>query len=394
MRLVNLFRYLDQALFAAILFSINLLTPYLVEIELAAEILYLSSWVMLWGAISVAFFGIPMVATVSEGESWKAREILIFYLLLSAVFFSVLWFLIKIGLVNSKVITSVVFFAIAWGFADLLRRSFLIKGGVTKSLVVALICVLSVLVGLFYLYFSQIGNMLWIVGSVGPSALIILFLLNRVHVNGDVNKRTFRQICKHSKDLLRTGSYNFLSYLLVWTATQGLFVFFFQTVDASVFVDQKWVFSLFGLYGILMVVQENRFQPAYSKAFSLNNTDQVAELDKKIKYENSIMLYAGIITGIAIYVFSNSYPISLIFLVVMFRQVFGNAKRFVYVMRGDNQYKQVMFSHFFACLVSYAVSLLLIGSYDYAISLGLVGYAATFYTLTFLSCNKIKRMKC
>lgn len=394
MSLIGLFRYLDQALFAAIIFSINLITPYLVEMELAAEILYLSSWVMLWGVFSVAFFGMPMVATVLKGENWKAREILTFYLLSSMICFSVLWLLIIIGLVNSKVITSVVFFAIAWGFADLLRRSYLIKERVTKSLVVALICVLSVLMGLFYLYFFPMDNVLWIVGSLGPSVLIILFLLNRAHVNADVNKRNFRQICGHAKALLRNGLYNFLSYLLVWMATQGVFVFFFKMVDASFFVEQKWVFSLFGLYGVLMVVQENRFQPMYTEAFSLNDAERVEELDRKIKLENLIMLCAGVATGIALYVFSNSYPITLIFLVVLYRQVFGNAKRFVYVMRGGNQYKQVMLSHFFACLVCYVVTLFLIGIYDYAITFGLVGYAVTFYGLTFFHCNKIKGVKC
>jgi len=391
----KLYRYIDQGLFAVILFSINLITPYLVDVEATAEILYLSSWVMLWGAFSVSFFGVPIIATVSDEGDWKVRELLLLYLLFSVACFVGLLTLVLTDFISQKNILSVFLFSILWAFSDLFRRSFLRKGKVVESLLLSLVGLISTFMGLCALFFFDKSSLIWEIGGLGLCATLVLFFFGLKRRCADKCKRTLSQSFQHGRSCFQAGSYTFLSYFLAWLATQGLFIVFFQTAGPEVFVEQKWLFSLFGVFGVFMMVQENKFQPEFSQAISLNDSSRILSLDRDVKTENLLMLYAGAIIGIFLCIFSASYSVLLVFLMLVYRQVFGNAKRFVYHLRGYGYYKQIMLSNLFACLASYSVSFYFSkGGYDYAISFGLVVYAMIFYGLIFLFFKKQMSEKC
>ena len=111
-------------------------------------------------------------------------------------------------------------------------------------------------------------------------------------------------------NIYRNGFYSLGSFLIMWCATQGVFVVFYGDIDDTAFVEQKLLFSVLGFFNIIMIVQENKYQPLYAKSIVNSNIEILNNYDKAVNRESYILLFFCSLIVVIFYISGYEFYIS------------------------------------------------------------------------------------
>ena len=327
-------QYVDQGVYSLSTLLLSLLAPVFFSSEKSAEILYLISFLLLFLAATTAIFTTQMLSMHDEKKESVEKVFKLFFLtLLIACFITFIW-QVLLGLENSF------FFYFSYIFCaiDFLRRVFIRQGKELWSLYISISC--FVFVPTSY-YISSISDISFWKIAFFPALTIVLcsFLFY-------ISFFSFRVV--YSKSFIKVFSKNgFLaltSFFLVWCTTQGIFVILYDSVENSIFVQQKLIFSVLGFFNIIMIVQENRFQPLYTYSFIHGDIKKIKILDKSVNIESHILFSLCIFLSILFYIFSMSFYFYFL-LFSIFRYFIGLSKAPVYYFRAAGKYVYLVLSN-------------------------------------------------
>lgn len=368
----SFFRYFDQGLIALIVLAINLIPPQISSSETASHILYQASWILLGSSIAAALFGVPIMAIANSVNADVIQKCASMHTIILAA----LTPLIAVAYYIDSTTGSFLVFACIWATIELMRKSALSGNRVASSLFTSLLCMVAITCAMTGLYLTQSITVFWLIAAAINLPFCLYYLANNLRLKS-VSKQT-----ASTSSILQAGVQSSLSFILVWLSTQGLFILLYKFTDNSAFIEQKTLFSLLGVFTLLMTVQENRFQPLYRNIISKADATALSKIERSINVENSLIAIIALLTVIAWYFTTNTGGYTAIIMLYFYRLLFASAKKYVYFLRAQNLYRQIMLSNlaaFIAALIASAVTLKLS---PYAISYALAVYSVTFYLIT------------
>lgn len=344
MKILNLawkyLRYIDQAVYSLSTLLLSVLAPFFFSIGQAAEVLYLISYLLLFLAGTTAFFVTPILSIYDESNELVSKIFRIFSVLILFVFF--VTFIIG----NILVIEDIFFFYFAYSFCvlELLRRIFIRKNYNNYSFILSIGMFVLILISYCLAYINQ--NEFWKILFYFILCLIsigVYFYFKKIDCNVQIDNIFLKKI-------LKNGIYSLGSFFVMWCATQGIFVVFYEEIDNIVFVEQKLIFSILGFFNIIMIVQENKYQPLYSKSVIENNKKILQSYDKYVNYESYILLIFCFLLFFIFLFFDYQFYISF-FIFTIYRFLMGISKSKVYFLRAINGFRFLLISNIVALSV-------------------------------------------
>ena len=284
MKILNLalkyIKYIDQAIYSLSTLLLSVLAPFFFSVDRAAEILYLISFLLLFLAGTTAFFVTPILSIHDESNELVSKIFKTFSIFILSIFF------ITLLLSNIVFVRNIFFFYFAYSFCylELLRRIFIRKNYNNYSFILSIGMLVLILISYFLSSIIQID--FWEILFYFSFLLVssgVYFYFKNINCNV-VFDNTFL------KKIFRNGFLSLGSFAVMWCATQGVFVVFYNDMDNAIFVEQKLIFSLLGFFNIIMIVQENKYQPLYSKSIADSNLQLLEKYDKSVNYESYILL--------------------------------------------------------------------------------------------------------
>lgn len=385
MNLKRSLSYLDQGIASLVFFSLNVLPPLCMDSASAASVLYSASWAVLGVAFAQSLFGVPLLSTYRAGMEWIISEIAYFYI---ATVLAIGFCIILLDLyfcLFQRVSLGFFFFIFVSGGAEIARRGLLVQGKTSRSCCISVVYFSSIIVGVLAGSASNDAQWIWAIASALTGSYVFFIFTNDLLVFSRA-QRTLADVAFHLKSVLVQGSYSLLSFGIFWAGTQGLFIFFYDVTDANVFVQQKILFSIMGLSTVLMVVQENRFQPLYVLLVNKQDRTRLLAAAKEISKQNWLFIFATV-TVSTTYSLIEDYPLTVLALMILHRQVFGLAKEFVYFLRATLNHRAISISSSIACIACFFTAFTVNAYVPYAISYGLAAYGVAFY----ISCYIFKK---
>ncbi len=326
-RVTKYVRYVDQGLYSLSTLSLSLLAPVFFEAEKSAQILYLISFLLLFLAVTTAVFVTQLLSMHDEkNETVERISKLFFESILIAFTLTAGWHFF-VGLEDPF------FFYFSYLFCsiDFLRRLFIRRGEVLWSLCLSMGFMLIIPVA--YYLASNLDMNFWTVAFCLSLALILPFFCPYI--------RWFRYKIKYEKtfiiNFVKNGILALISFLLVWAVTQGIFVVFYSAVENYIFVQQKLIFSILGFFNIIMLVQENKYQPLYAASFSRKDLVSIKDFDKKVNLESHYLLLLCVSIFFMLYFFDFDFYIHFL-LFAIYRYFMSLSKRHVYYIRASGNY--------------------------------------------------------
>ena len=344
MKILNLawkyLNYIDQAVYSLSTLLLSVLAPFFFSVGKAAEVLYLISYLLLFLAATTAFFVTPILSIHDESNELVSKIFRIFSALILIVF------LVTLIVGNIFIIEDIFFFYFAYSFCvlELLRRIFIRKNYNNYSLMLSVGMLLLILISYILCSITKID--FWEI-----SFYFILFLTSMggyfyfktIDCNVGISNIFF-------KNILRNGFYSLGSFLVMWCATQGIFVVFYGDVDNTVFVEQKLIFSVLGFFNIIMIVQENKYQPLYSKSIVDSNVKILKSYDKRVNYESYILLIFCFLLFFVFLILDYKFYISFLIFAI-YRFLMGISKSKVYFLRAIGKFEFLLISNIVALSV-------------------------------------------
>lgn len=350
----KIIRYVDQILLAISMLAINIIIPIIFPEKISAQILFEASLVLLGSIISASAFGTPYAArpSSSAGDELNAIKLYLAYGAIVAAIAST----ISIFSGEKKIISFwVISFAYAWGAVDLLRRVALKTGKENISASISFFALISTTGAIIYSQFYNSYSYFWAAAAslLGIFCVASTYFLYR---KGAIYKGETGAIdyIKHT----RTGSIlTLFTYALGWLSTQGFFVAFKSSMNDAVFIETKWTFSLLGVFGIAMAVQENKYQPIISNCVSENNQENLSIARKKIIKENLVVSAIAVAVAATAITISPQISLLTVFLLLAHRQLFANSKYDTYVLRAKGKYREIFYAHIVICGLAFIFSI-------------------------------------
>ncbi|KXJ47581.1 hypothetical protein [Marinobacter sp. Hex_13] len=368
----SFFRYFDQGLIALIVLAINLIPPQISSSETASHILYQASWILLGSSIAAALFGVPIMAIANSVNANVIQKCAT----LHTVILAALTPLIAATYYIDSTTGSFLVFTCIWATIELMRKSALSGNRVASSLATSLVCVVAITCAMAGLYLTQSITAFWLIATAINLPLCLYYLASNLRF-----KSASKQAASTSA-ILKAGLQSSLSFILVWLSTQGLFILLYKFTDNSAFIEQKTLFSLLGVFTLLMTVQENRFQPLYRNIIFRVDAAALRKIERNINVENSLIAIIALFTVVAWYFATNTGGYIAIILLYFYRLLFASAKKYVYFLRARNLYRQILLSNLAAFIAALIASALIVAASPYAISYALAVYSVTFYLIT------------
>jgi hypothetical protein len=380
----TLLRYADQVLTTMVFLTINLASPYLFSEQMASRLLYESSWALLGAVIATAGFGTQFLARAGQRDRGDARNVLAAYGLTGIAVAALFLISQAADICAPGHLAGLVAFGYVWGACDLVRRIALSANRVALSAALSAASFVSVAGALGLA--SRVGHAELVWGAsftgVGLAICVALFVLWRYGLlQRDSDASLPRYLYATSRGSLTTLA----SYGLAWLATQGLFVLWYRKMSAAMFIETKWAFTLLGVFGVALAVQQNRYQPAISSAIFQTNRNRTTDLLVELRRENAFIgIFAVVVIAVAVYL-RPEIGLLTCALLLIYRQCFALSMTNVYVLRARGRFDSIMFSNAVACLVSYVSAYAAINFGLNAIAWGLATYGIGMYLMTI--CN-------
>lgn len=368
----SFFRYFDQGLIALIILAINLIPPQISSSETAAHILYQASWILLGSSIAAALFGVPIMAIANSDSANVIKKCTSMHITILAA----LTPLIAVAYYIDSATGSFLVFACIWATIELIRKSALSMNRIVSSLAISLGGVIAIASAMAGLYLTQSITVFWLIATALNLPLCLYYLISNL-----TPKAASEQPASTSV-ILKTGLQSSLSFILVWLSTQGLFILLYQFTDNSAFIEQKTLFSLLGVFTLLMTVQENRFQPLYRNIISKTDIVSLRKTERNIHFENTLIAVIALFTVLAWYFATDTGGYIAIILLYFYRLLFSAAKKFVYFLRAKNLHRQILLSNLAAFIAALIASAAMLKTSPYAISYALAVYSVVFYLVT------------
>lgn len=149
------------------------------------------------------------------------------------------------------------------------------------------------------------------------------------------------------KNIFRNGFLSLGSFAVMWCATQGVFVVFYNDMDNAIFVEQKLIFSVLGFFNIIMIVQENKYQPLYSKSIADSNLQLLEKYDKSVNYESYILFVFCFLFFVGFFILDYSFYLSF-FIFALYRFLMGISKKRIYFVRAIGKFEYLLASNIVA----------------------------------------------
>ncbi|VXA81322.1 membrane hypothetical protein [Acinetobacter sp. 8I-beige] len=344
MKILNLawkyLRYIDQAVYSLSTLLLSVLAPFFFSVGQSAEVLYLISYLLLFLAGTTAFFVTPILSIHDESNVLVSKIFRIFSALILFVF--ILTFIVG----NILIIKNIFFFYFAYSFCvlELLRRIFIRKNYNNYSFILSVGVLVLILIS--YFLSNIIHNDFWeilfyfilFLTSIG-----VYFYFKEIDCNVEISNIFL-------KNFLRNGIHSLGSFIVMWCATQGVFVVFYGSIDNAIFVEQKLIFSVLGFFNIIMIVQENKYQPLYSKSVAEGNMEILQSYDKHVNHESYILLTFCFLLFFIFYFFNYKFYISF-FIFAIYRFLMGISKSKVYFLRAIGRFEFLLISNIVALSV-------------------------------------------
>jgi len=369
------FRYFDQALYSLSTLLLSILAPLFFFKDKAAEILYLISFLLLFLASVTAFFVTPILSIYDESNNLVSKIFKLFFYVLIFCFLTVFSLEILLGIKN------IYFFYFSFLFCtiELLRRIFIRKEFYVYSFLLS--SGMFILFPLAYFissyYFFDFWELLFYL-SFFLALLGSLIYKKNISVRVTLDKIFLNKI-------LEIGFFSIGSFFLMWCATQGIFVVFYNDLDHSVFVEQKVIFSILGFFNIIMIVQENKYQPLYAKAVGDTNIGKLKQYDKSVNFESYMLFFLCSIIFLLLYFMEYSYYISF-FIFSLYRFFLSISKINIYYIRAIGKFKYLLLANFIALffvLIIYILDFLVVFNH-YQIPLYFLIHSFVFFIVTYL----------
>ncbi|RSN75492.1 hypothetical protein [Acinetobacter haemolyticus] len=368
------FRYFDQAIYSLSTLLLSILAPLFFFEDKAAEILYLISFLLLFLAGITAFFVTPILSLHDDSNNLVSK----IFKLFSCVF--VFGFLTVFSLKIFLDIENIYFYYFCFLFCaiELLRRIFIRKDFYVYSFFLS--SGMFVLFPLAYFISSSYIFNFWEVLFYLSFFLALLgfFIYKKnVAVKVSLDKSFLNRV-------FEIGFISMGSFFLMWCATQGIFVVFYNGLEHAIFVEQKVIFSVLGFFNIVMVVQENKYQPLYAKAVVDGDIFEVRNYDRSVNFEGYALLFFCFILFILFYFMKYSFYISF-FIFALYRFFLSVSKINVYYIRAIGKFKYLLLANMIALLVIFIVYLLdcLVVFYNYQIPLYFLIHSLVFLITTY-----------
>lgn len=373
------FRYLDQAIYSISTLLLSILAPLFFSKEQSAEILYLISFLLLFLAGVSAFFITPILSLHDDSNNLVSKMVKLF--LYVAIFITLAIFFSKI-LFNIQNIYFY-YFSLLFCNIELLRRIFIIKNFHIFSFFLS--CSMFILIPLTYFITSQYIFNFWKVLFYFSIPIIILgyyFFKKNIGSKVILDKKFLNKIFK-------IGFFSIGSFVVMWCATQGIFVVFYEILDNSVFVEQKLIFSVLGFFNVVMIVQENKYQPLYAKAIVNNDLVQIKHYNKAVNIESYLLLLVCIICFFIFYVLDYSFYLAFLIFSI-YRFLMSISKSNIYCIRAIGKFKYLVGANLIALFIIYTLFLfkLLNVFGNYQIPLYFSIHAFIFFILTYYLKNR------
>ncbi|WP_180108598.1 hypothetical protein [Acinetobacter sp. YH12147] len=368
------FRYFDQAIYSLATLLLSILAPLFFFEDKAAEILYLISFLLLFLAGTTAFFVTPILSIYDDSNSLVSKVFRLFSYVL------IFGFLIVFSLSDLLDIKNIYFYYFSFMFCaiELLRRIFIRKDFNVYSFYLSsgmfVIFLLAYFISSFY--FFDFWMVLFYLSFF--LALFGFFIYKKnVAVKVSLDKSFLNRV-------FEIGFISMGSFFLMWCVTQGIFVVFYNGLEHAVFVEQKVIFSVLGFFNIVMVVQENKYQPLYAKAVVGSDVFKIRSYDRSVNFEGYALLFICFILFILFYFMKYSFYISF-FIFALYRFFLSISKINVYYIRAIGKFKYLLLANMIALLVTFVVYLLgfLVVFYNYQIPLYFLIHSSVFLITTY-----------
>lgn len=369
-------KYIDQGIYSLSTLLLSLLAPLFFSDQVSAEILYLISFLLLFLAATSAIFVTQILSTHDEDGFLLSKIFTIF------VWTSILAFTATFLLDSLFTISYIYFFYFSYVFCtvDFLRRLFIRQRKDNCSLYLSVFSLITI--PLSYFVASTFNMELWKTAFILLSLIVSPFYY--IYFKLFWIKPTFES--SFTIKFIKNAILALLSFGIAWAATQGIFVILYDQVGNTIFVKQKIIFSILGFFNVIMIVQENKYQPLYSHALKTGLTDSVIHLDKSVNLESHLLLILCLFISMIFYVVDSDLFLSF-FIFSIYRYIFGLSKKYVYYLRADDKYQFLVISNLLSVL-SLGGIYLIIGKYlntDIVIPLFFIIHSSVFLmTISFL----------
>lgn len=369
------FRYIDQAIYSLSTLLLSILAPLFFFEAKAAEILYLISFLLLFLASVTAFFVTPILSIHDDSNTLVSRIVRLFSYVLIFCFLTVFSLKILLDIKNIYFY----YFSFLFCTIELLRRIFIRKDFYVYSFFLSsgmfILFPSAYFISSFYLF--DFWEVLFFI-SFFLVFLGYLFYKKNIDVRVTLDKSFLNKI-------FEIGFFSIGSFFLMWCATQGIFVVFYNGLEHAVFVEQKVIFSILGFFNIIMIVQENKYQPLYAKAVGDNNISKLKNYDKSVNFESYMLFFLCFIIFLLLYFMKYSYYISF-FIFALYRFFLSVSKINIYYIRAVGKFKYLLLANLIALLVVLIVYILnfLVVFNHYQIPLYFLIHSFVFLIVTYL----------
>lgn len=333
-------KYIDQGFYSLCTLLLSLLAPVFFSNQESAEILYLISFLLLFMAATTAIFTTQMLSIYDKDNQVVEKIFRMFIGTSLIVYLITLVWHITIGLENPF------FFYFAYLFCtiDFFRRMFIRQGKDNWSLYLSTSCLIIVtssyfIANIININFWQIAFFLSLTIVLPSYYFYIKNFRCKVLYEIDFIKR-----------FVKNGILALASFGLAWAATQGIFVTLYDSVGSSIFVEQKLIFSILGFFNIIMIVQENKYQPLYAAVVLNENATSISKLDKLVNTESHILFIVCIVLFLIFYIVNLDFYLSFLIFSI-YRYFFGLSKKNIYYFRAIGRYQYLLISNLLSLII-------------------------------------------
>lgn len=367
------FRYIDQAFYSVSTLLLSVLAPLCLMESDAAEVLYLISFLLLCLSLTTAFFVTPII-TINDDSNETISRIFI-------IFVGILVFLFSTTFVLNKIVDlkNLLFFYFVYLFCSLefFRRVFIRKNLHKFSFFISMGMFFLIPLSYFFVFFYKTD--IWLSLSLSLAFLFfcsVAFLASFISFKVNLNLEFIKKI-------FRIGLVSVGSFFVMWCSTQGVFVILYDHISHNVFIEQKLIFSILGFFNIIMLVQENKYQPLYSKAISSMDFSNIKKYDLSVNLESYIFLFLGILFFTFFWLLNFSFYLSFL-LFTVFRFLMAISKSKVYYIRAIGRFEYLLYSNLIALIL--LLFIYIFGWFsafkEYQIPMYFVTHAFVFWILT------------
>lgn len=339
-KIFNYLRYIDQGFYSLSTLLLSLLAPVFFSTEISAEILYLISFFLLFLAIVTAIFVTQMLSIHDENNEVSEKIFRLFILFVFIIFTVTYIWQFFVGIKNPFFF----YFSYLFCIIEFIRRLFIKQGEEVWSLCISIACL--IFIPSSYYFASLRGGGLWKILSFSMVIIVLptLYLyFVRFHCQVNYDRRFIRSFFKN-------GLLALFSFGLVWVATQGVFVVFYENVGSKEFVQQKLMFSILGFFSIIMLVQENKYQPLYSSAISRKDLALLKKFDRAVGVESHLLFILCIVLTLIFFITGFDFYLSFL-LFSVYRYILGFSKKYIYYLRAEGDYIHIALSNLYSLII-------------------------------------------